>query len=145
MSNEVAIFNENRVYSIFSNFFKDKIDNLTRINQLSNNIKYFKNLELLDEFKNFKKDWNNNLADPFNEDLIEKCKILITIINIQPKIYPTARDSIQFEYNHNENYLEFEIFDNKIEYFIEYKNGKTKEAVIIDLNINLILEEFYGY
>ncbi|KJE25644.1 hypothetical protein LG52_3208 [Geobacillus kaustophilus] len=37
----------------------------------------------------------------------------------QPKLFPTARDSIQLEFEkENGDYLEFELFENKIDVFV---------------------------
>ena len=68
------------------------------------------NLIKLDSFKELKKDWNGYGAEPFNEEHIEKVKFLVSLLKIQPDIYPTARNSIQLEFGYNE--LEYEIFSD---------------------------------
>lgn len=53
------------------------------------------NLIKLDSFKELEYDWNGNGAEPFNEEHIEKVKFLVSLLKIQPDIYPTARNSIR--------------------------------------------------
>ncbi len=66
------------------------------------------NLMKLDSFKELENDWNGYGAEPFNEEHIEKVKFLVSLLKIQPEIYPTARNSIQLEYGE----LEYEIFSD---------------------------------
>ena len=74
-----------------------------------------KSFEDLESIQNLKYNWNGNNAKPFSDKLIEKCKKIINILPIQPTIYPTERNSIQFQYElEDKSYLEFEIFEDKI-------------------------------
>lgn len=63
--------------------------------------------------------WNNNGTKPFSTKLINKCRKILMQLVREPFISPTACGSIQFEYEkENGNYLEFEIYEDRIEAFI---------------------------
>lgn len=87
-----------------------------------------KNLKTLDSFLKLEKDWNGYLAEPFDPKLIERCKRIISKLDIQPGfIAPTAADSIQIEYEDKRKYLEFEIFIDKIDSLVVEKPKNLKE------------------
>lgn len=57
---------------------------------------------------------------------------LLKMLPILPDIFPTFRDSIQFEYEKsNGEYLEFEVFEYKIGIFGLSSDGREKEFQII--------------
>ena len=89
--------------------------------------------------------WDGYGADPFDKKLIEKCMHIVKQLNYQPKIFATARDSIQFEYEKdNGHYLEMEIFMNRIEYLEELPLGKTEEGEIKTIEeMNMMVNRFY--
>lgn len=69
-------------------------------------------------------------------------KVLLNAVEVlkqlpgQPDIFPTFRDSVQFEYEEPDGeYLEFEVFEDKIGVFSITSNGKEKEFQIIVGNI----------
>lgn len=56
---------------------------------------------------------------------------VLKVLPILPDIFPTFRDSVQFEYEKsNGEYLEFEIFEDKIGVFCIADDGKEKEFQI---------------
>ena len=68
------------------------------------------NILKLDEIKSLKKNWNGNNAKPIPNKIIDKAKALVINLNRQPQIFPTANDSIQIEYDgDNNSYLELQI------------------------------------
>lgn len=89
-----------------------------------------KNLEKMREIEMLKDNWNDNNASKFSSNLIEKCKKILNQLKIQPEIFPTANDSIQFEYQNNTTYLEFEIFEEKIEVYIEVNEKQIKNCIV---------------
>jgi hypothetical protein len=102
------------------------------------------NLKKLNAFKNLGFNWNGNNAEPFSEVIIEKAKSILVALRIQPKIFPTARKSIQFEYEkHNGDYLEFEIFKDTITCF-EIISGKEREYQIEASAIFSVIDNFYA-
>lgn len=62
--------------------------------------------------------------------LLNAVKVL-KMLPILPDIFPTFRDSIQFEYEKSDGaYLEFEVFENKIGVFSLSSDGREKELQI---------------
>ena len=60
----------------------------------------------LNDIAHLKRDWNGNNANPFPASLIEKCTTLISQLEVQPFISPTAYGAIQMEYEkENGDYL----------------------------------------
>lgn len=88
--------------------------------------------------------WNGNGASKFSEQLINKTKDFIDRLNEDPEVFPTANDSIQLEYEIEDDYLQINIFEDKIVVFHMYKN-KIFEATLTDSNedicnlVNIIL------
>ncbi|AKM20389.1 hypothetical protein GK107_15260 [Geobacillus thermoleovorans] len=104
------------------------------------------NIAKLQAIRELGNDWNGNGADSFSDKLIEKVFSVIHTIIKQPKLFPTARDSIQLEFEkENGDYLEFELFENKIDVFVSYADGREMEKSIpYDVReINRIIVDFY--
>lgn len=101
------------------------------------------NLETLDNFKALQFNWNGNNAEPFSESLIEKAKSIIFHLKYQPEVFPTAKQSVQFEYEkENGDYLEFEIFEDSIT-CLQIVSGNESESQIKDSEIFSKLDQFY--
>ncbi|MFD2074645.1 hypothetical protein [Geobacillus jurassicus] len=104
------------------------------------------NIAKLQAIRELGNDWNGNGADPFSDKLIEKVFSVIHTVIKQPKLFPTARDSIQLEFEkENGDYLELELFENNINIFISYADGREMETSIpYDVReINRIIVDFY--
>ena len=103
-------------------------------------------LRVLDEIADLKDDWNNNGASKFSESIIATMRKIIGYLEIQPMIFPTAKGSIQFEYENDANdYLEFELFENlSIKKFTLNHNGLSKTEMISLEKIDEVVKEFYG-
>lgn len=96
------------------------------------NISLIANLIKLDKYSAYQSNWDGEGAKPFDKKLIDKAKGILLELKYQPEIFPSQYNSIQFEYEkENGEYLEFELFQNKIVYFYINKDGKEEE----DLNI----------
>ena len=105
------------------------------------------NLEKIQDISELKDNWNGNGASAFNDTLIQKMKYLILRLNVQPEIFPTARGSIQFEYEKETGeYLEFELFDTRLEVLTMGSDGNNYSYdMSIDIEeINKVIDEFYG-
>jgi len=101
----------------------------------------------LEEISLLKKNWDYNGAQPFSERLVEKCEsILSKIIDYNPMIFPSPRDSIQFElYNDKESYLEIEVFLTRINLLYasnDRKNIYTKKNISMSSLLREINEFF---
>lgn len=110
-------------------------------------IKSFKRLK---EIEQLGTDWNGYGAKPFSETLISKCKRIVSLLSIQPSIYPTGRNSIQFQYELSDrSYLEFEIFENKTMCLQvpERIYSRAVECELVDSEdekIKEMVDNFYG-
>lgn len=73
-----------------------------------------KSIKRLRDIENLAPDWNGYGARTFSGTLIDKCEKIVSLLSVQPLIYPTGRNSIQFQYElADRSYLEFEIFETK--------------------------------
>jgi len=127
---------------------KDEINNLRKIYSENYQLKKkLNNINTVLSFKKFEANWNANGAEPFSEEIIQKVFDFINSPNLkfQPNIFPTGRQSIQFEYEKsNGNYLEIEIFEDKYSAYSEIDNKETEyESISINETIKLI-DEFYS-
>lgn len=111
-------------------------------------IKLRENLLKLDEIKSLKRNWNGNRAKPISKKIVNKTKSLIINLERQPQVFPTANDSIQIEYDgENNSYLELQVTkQNKLSYFKIDKNGVEITGTIpcSSFALNALVEEFYG-
>lgn len=107
-----------------------------------------KSILKLDEIKSLKKNWNGNNAKPIPNKIINKAKALVINLNRQPQIFPTANDSIQIEYDgDNNSYLELQITKkNILSYYKIDRSGKESMGEIpgSSFSLNELVEEFYG-
>ena len=71
------------------------------------------NLNRLDTLAALEDNWDGDGAQQFSKELIDYCKDIIKPLDHQPLINPTGRGSIQMEYEIGDNYLEFEIYEDK--------------------------------
>ena len=77
----------------------------------------------------------------FSENLIQKCYQVLSNLEHEPFISPTGRGSIQFEYEkENDDYLEFEFFENRIEVYIEYGKGKLEEKILAEDDLDSVYD-----
>lgn len=117
---------------------KSKINNLELSQKSLNN-----NLIILHEIKNLKPNWNENGADAFSDNLIDKVKDIINKLKLQPQIFPTGRNSIQLEFENENNYLEFEIFEDRT--IMYYENGNISEEINVEIEkINELIDLYYA-
>lgn len=109
-----------------------------------------KSIHRLDEIGRLPCDWNGYGAKPFSSLLIHKCESIVNVLMHQPEIYPTGRQSIQFQYElKDRSYLEFEIFEHKTMCLCVpkriYSDAKTMEITDSEEeNIREIVDRFYG-
>ena len=108
------------------------------------------NLFRLDEIAELEENWNGYGAKAFSQKLIEKCKGIIYDLEVQPNIFPTGRQSVQFQYElEDRSYLEFEIFEENVSCLEVpqriYSNARTFEFPISEAQrIKEIVKGFYG-
>jgi len=122
---------EKRVYAYTSYLYgKDKITNLKRLSEIGK----------------LPENWNNNGAERIPESVIKMVRKLIMTLDYQPEVFPTACDAVQLEWeNENNEYLEMEVLQEKINIFEIDKDGGEKQSTIETnpAKIKEIVGEFY--
>lgn len=107
-----------------------------------------KNLKKLDQIALLEDGWNGSNAKAFEKQLISKARGIITALELQPEIFPTACGSVQIEYEKEDgSYLEIEINSDDIwEVFEINKDGEEKYfSIVADIEaINKVVNSFYG-
>lgn len=61
--------------------------------------------------------WNEHGAFHFSPKLIGRCHYIIDRLMYTPFLSPTGCGSIQFEFEANGSYIEFEVYDDKIKFY----------------------------
>lgn len=106
------------------------------------------NLRKLEQIAQLEDGWNGSTAKAFEPQLISKIRRMITVLEFQPELFPTACDSVQFEYEKEDgSYLEIEInSEDTWEVFEIDSDGKeTYFSVIADIEaIIKVVNSFYG-
>lgn len=106
------------------------------------------NLNKLETIRSLGYNWNGNGAEPFSKIHIDNVRDLLFGLDIQPEVFPTAAQSIQIEYDgENDSYLEFQIYEDcKVEIYQVSRDGNetTLETVLNIGRINKVVNQFYG-
>lgn len=105
------------------------------------------NLDRLAVIGNFKDNWNGNGAAAFDKKLIKKIIGIVSELDIQPEIFPSAAGTIELEYsNSRKDFMGIEIgSEDEAEIFIVMYNGKESfETVNTEASaINERVKRFY--
>lgn len=106
------------------------------------------NLKKLDQIAFLEEGWNDNKAKAFERQLILKARGIVTALEFQPEIFPTACEALQFEYEKEDgSYLEIEInSEDTWEVFEITRDGEEKYSMI-EANKEAIIKvvnRFYG-
>lgn len=98
------------------------------------------------EFKLLKENWDNLGAQSINDKVISNALRIIKNLKQIPDIFPTGRNSIQFEYElPNGDYFELEIFENKTLYYISNQSIEEEGELSDSLNLTYLEFKFYDY
>ena len=103
----------------------------------------------LDDILDLDDNWNDNGAQRFTNKLVDRCREVLNQLVAEPFICPTACGSIQFEYEKdNGEYLEFEIYEDRIEVYRETLLDGEEEFSLYGINANdkmkQMVVDFYG-
>lgn len=104
-----------------------------------------------EQISNLPDNWNGYGAKSFSSKIIEKCKEIFVKLPVAPSVFPTGRQSIQFQYElPDRSYLGFEIFEEKItSLFVperKYNCAETKEFTFNDIEqIKEMVIKFHTY
>jgi len=102
-----------------------------------------KNLQKLRTIKLLPKGWNGQGSNPFSDNLIQKIFTIVRELQFQPDIFPTGRNSIQLEFEIGDDYLEFEVFEEKIIALIQF-DERDEEREILEEEIFKLTENFHA-
>ncbi len=143
-----ALLEQAAELSLEHDAIKDEINNLRKIYSENYQLKKkLNNINTILSFKKFGANWNDNGAEPFSDHLIQNAFDFINSsqLKFQPNVFPTARNSIQCEYEKsNGHYLEIEIFDDKYSAYSEVDNKETEYESISFNEIIMLIDEFYS-
>lgn len=89
-------------------------------------IKRYWNEALIKSFLDLSYNWNGNGAVAIDKAVVLRAISLLRVLDHQPDIFPTARNTIQFEYEYGDDYLEIEIFDGYFNVYRCVDNGETE-------------------
>jgi hypothetical protein len=106
-----------------------------------------RNINKLERISQLKENWNGYGAKPFPLALIYAAKNLIRKLYFQPQIFPTAAESIQFEFEKdNGDYLEFQFYGNGTCEVFRILGDHEEEFTSQDnfTSLNSIINTFYG-
>ena len=103
----------------------------------------------LDDILKLEYNWNDNGAQAFSVKLVERCRQIVNQLVAEPFVCPTACGSIQFEYEkENGEYLEFEIYEDRIEVYVESLTNGEEEFILYGITANdkmkQMVVDFYG-
>lgn len=93
----------------------------------------------LEEFKDLKNNWNGYDADPIDIDIIEKAIYLDKLIPFDTQVFPTAANSVQFDFEDGFRYLEIDIEKDNLTIFEMLDEGKELE-IKLEFNTKGIIE-----
>lgn len=100
-------------------------------------------LSQIEQFNLLEENWNGNHAEVFSKELVDKAKRILNLLSDEPEVFPTARNSIQFEYEKiNGEYLEFEIFEKFTKVFLIDRNELEHSFTISGEESQIKLVEF---
>lgn len=100
----------------------------------------------ISEIGRLEEDWNGNGASKFSPQLLDSVRDIVKELPRQPGIFPTARESIQLEYENGAgDYLEFELFEGgRLKKFYCGREGENATEDISVEMIKEVVENFYG-
>ena len=103
------------------------------------------NINKLNSFRDLPDNWNCIGGEKIDSDIIDISLSIIPLLSHQPHVFPTGRNSVQFEYEKtNGDYLEFEIFkDKRIEMFLTISDNEISKEIKLDEVIKYV-NEFLG-
>ena len=92
------------------------------------------NVAKIRRFAEYKKNWNGYNAEPIDKKIIDRALHFLYRATVQPKVFLTARSTVQFEWDGIENkYLEVEIFNDHYAVYSE-NNGNESELEVEELS-----------
>lgn len=98
---------------------------------------------IVQSFAKLKDGWNGPSSVRVSEKTIKKAISFSYLLPFRFDVFPTGRNSVQFEYETKKEYIEFEIFENSYSYLKEdYVTDKTEERTFDLVDLDKILEKY---
>lgn len=120
------------------------VESLSSLNKMiPNRPSQDENFRTLMQFGSLSDEW----IDPISNDLIKLVQGIIMAVNIQPEIFPVPNGNIQLEYDIDDKYLEFELFEDSHMQVLEMDGDTVVRQKITAINIteiNELVGKFYG-
>ena len=107
-------------------------------------------LRTLENIQKLENDWNGYGAESFPANVISLSRDIVMILDYQPDIFPTGRQTVQMEYELSDrSYLEIEIYEERIKIMEvpqrRYSEAKKFELLASDYSkIKTIVNDFCG-
>ena len=70
------------------------------------------NMQRLEDIGKLSDNWNGYGARRFAPELVQKCRKIAKSLPVEMIVYPTGRQSIQFQYDKSGDYLELEVYED---------------------------------
>jgi hypothetical protein len=108
---------------------------------LSSNFNH--SLQVINSFKALKPNWDTYNGLEISDLVIKKSISILSKLNEIPDIFPTGRGSIQFEFEkQNGDYLEFEIFEDSIKYYLKTKSIEEENNLDNSDDIKFLISQY---
>ncbi len=99
----------------------------------------YDSIETLESYRELRAGWNGKGSTSFDGELIDSAIDFVKQLDYQPEIFPTGRDTIQFEYHTDRGYLEVEVGLFDLSVFIETETEQIeKDNVTVEQAITMI-------
>lgn len=93
------------------------------------NISALPNLKKISEIEKLEDNWNGYGARKFDSPVIRNAKRMLYALKQQPFVSPTARQSIQMEFEkENGDYFEIEVFAERIDVFLSIDSEEKEKS-----------------
>ena len=96
------------------------------------------------ELSELEKGWDGYSAKSIPFNIFEIAHETLDLVNDVPQVFPTCRETIQFEFDKENKSLELEIFEDKMEILISYDNSEIflenlsiEESIVVVNNFNV--------
>lgn len=143
IKNSITNLDETSVSTYNNSFYPfplytDKIESNSKTNLIEPDIKKAldktRNLRTLENIQKLENDWNGYGAESFPTNVISLSRDIVMILDYQPEIFPTGRQTVQMEYELSDrSYLEIEVYEGKIK-IMEVPQRRYSEAKIFELS-----------
>lgn len=132
-SSQISTSDSKSTY-FYQSYFISSEENPPPLDDLRANLLKQEKINEIDSFSSMNKDWNGYGTEKIDQAVIDKAKGILEVLSVIPKVFPTGRNSIQFEYEkENGDYLEFEIYNDRV-ICLKMIEGKDDQEFRVETN-----------